>query len=77
MKILDHLQPENISNIFLYAVIMLANIDYLSIIDYSLKALIGGIVWFLVKIMQDYYSPRVRKIAKRLLKKEDHQEQKK
>lgn len=78
MKIYDHLQPDNISSLFLYGVIMLANIDYVSIADYAIKALVGGLVWFSFSLLQNYYSVKVKKIAReRIEKKELEEEEKK
>jgi hypothetical protein len=73
MKLFEQLQPDNISNIFLYAVIMFANIDYMGITDYLIKAVIGGLVWFAFKLLQDYYSPKVKQIARNLLRKKENE----
>lgn len=71
MKVLEQLQPDNLSNLLLYGAIMFANIDYVGIMDYLLKAVLGGIVWFAFKFLQDYYSPRVRKIGKEHMRKSE------
>lgn len=46
----------NVNSIFLYLFILFADLDYLSIVDYTVKALIGGAVWFGFKIFGDYYA---------------------
>ena len=75
MKIYQHIQSElqadNLSNLMLYGAIMLANIDYMSIADYLIKAVLGGGVWFGFKLLQDYYSARAKAKIKAQLKKEE------
>lgn len=46
---------------FLFGAIfnILANTDYASLIDYALKALIGGVIWLLFKLIGDYISSRI------------------
>lgn len=63
MKLYQQLQSDNISNMFLYGSILLASIDYIGILDYLIKAVLGGGVWFGFKLLQDYYSIRVKKQA--------------
>ena len=63
MKLYQQLQSDNISNMFLYGSILLASIYYVGILDYLIKALLGGGVWFGFKLLQDYYSIRVKKSA--------------
>lgn len=60
MKLLQHVQQQDTSNLFLYGAIMFANIDYVGIADYVIKAVLGGAVWFGFKLMQDYFSVKVR-----------------
>lgn len=64
MKLLHHVQQQDTSSLFLYGAIMFANIDYVGIADYLIKAILGGAVWFAFKLMQDYYSVRVRNKAR-------------
>lgn len=68
MKLLTNIQNTDTSNLFLYGAIMFANIDYIGIVDYVLKAILGGAVWFGFKLLQDYFSVRVRMKAKEDLK---------
>jgi len=41
------------SNIFLTGCILLANLDFAGLMDYGLKALIGGAIWLGYKITAD------------------------
>ncbi len=59
MRFLANIHSESTSNVLLYIVIMLANIDYISVLDYAIKAAVGAIVWFGVRILADYYSRRI------------------
>lgn len=72
MKLFSHIQQQDTSNLFLYGAIMFANIDYVGIADYVIKALLGGAVWFGFKLLQDYYSVRVRNKARVDFKDHDH-----
>lgn len=71
MKVLPDIQSDNFSNLFLYGAIMFANIDYVGIVDYVIKAILGGAVWFGFKLLQDHYSVRVKENARLALKKEE------
>lgn len=64
MKLYQHIQSDSTSNLFLYGAIMFANIDYIGVLDYVIKAVLGGGVWFGFKLLQDYYSVKVREKAK-------------
>lgn len=68
MKLLQHVQQQDTSNLFLYGAIMFANIDYVGIADYVIKAILGGAVWFGFKLMQDYFSVKVRGKARHDMK---------
>ena len=46
------------SNIFLTACILLANLDFSGLLDYGIKAVIGGAVWLGYKLMADYLEKR-------------------
>ena len=69
MKLLN-IQSDGYSNLFLYGTIMFANIDYKGVLDYGIKAIIGGAVWFGFKVLQDYYSVKAREKARRQLNEE-------
>ena len=43
---------------------MFAGIDYTGVLDYVIKAILGGFVWFGFKLLQDYYSVRVKERAR-------------
>ncbi len=55
---------------FLFGAIfnILANTDYGSMVDYTLKAVIGGVIWLLFKIIGDYISSYL--LARRKPKKQ-------
>ncbi len=52
---------ENHLSVFLLGAILniLAAIDYTSLIDYSLKAVIGGIIWLGFKMAGEYFTKRI------------------
>ena len=50
------------SNVLLTGTILLANVDMNGLMDYGIKAFIGGAVWLGFKIAADYYD-RKRKAA--------------
>lgn len=49
------------SSLLLTGTILLANIDYTGLMDYAIKAFIGGAIWMAYKIAGDYFSTRVTK----------------
>ncbi|MGC4036072.1 MAG: hypothetical protein QM764_08925 [Chitinophagaceae bacterium] len=51
-----HSSPENptFSNVFLTGTILLANLDFSGLIDYALKAMIGGAIWLGYKWTSDF-----------------------
>jgi hypothetical protein len=53
---------DNGSNIFLTGCILLANLDFAGLLDYALKALIGGGIWLGYKMTADYIERRKKKI---------------
>lgn len=75
MKLYQQIQSENISNMFLVGSMVMASIDYVGILDYLIKAVMGGGVWFLFKLLQDYFSPFIRKRAEKKLKQKQEQEE--
>jgi hypothetical protein len=42
------------SSVFLTGCILLANLDFAGLLDYAVKALIGGAIWLAYKITADY-----------------------
>lgn len=48
------------SNIMLTGCILLANINIADLLDYALKATIGGGIWLLYKIAGDYLDHKKR-----------------
>jgi hypothetical protein len=53
--------PDHSSNLFLTGTILLANMDYSGMMDYALKALIGGAIWMGFKIAGDHLSEKMKK----------------
>lgn len=52
---MDNKHAENTgSNIFLTGCILLANLDFAGLLDYAVKALIGGGIWLGYKMTADY-----------------------
>ena len=52
---MDNKTSENTgSNIFLTGCILLANLDFSGLLDYAVKALIGGGIWLGHKAAADY-----------------------
>lgn len=47
------------SSLFLTGTILLANMDYSGLMDYAIKALIGGAIWMAYKIVGDILSNRI------------------
>ncbi len=49
------------SSIFLTGAILFANLDYSSLADYALKALVGGAMWMAFKLGTDYLSEKIKR----------------
>ena len=52
------------SNVFLTGIILLANLDFTGLLEYGLKALIGGGIWLGYKVTADYLAERKRRKGK-------------
>lgn len=61
MKIIHQIQSENFSHVFLYAAFMFVNINYVGILDYLIKAILGAIVWYGFKFLHDYFSAKMHR----------------
>ena len=48
-------------NMLLTASILFANIDYSSLMDYAIKALVGGAIWMAFKIGGEYFSDKIKR----------------
>lgn len=48
------------SQVFLTGSILLANLDYSGLMDYALKAAIGGVIWMVFKLGADYLSNKTK-----------------
>lgn len=49
------------SHMFLTGSILLANLDFTGLLDYALKAAIGGGIWLAYKMMADYLTRKKEK----------------
>jgi hypothetical protein len=56
----DHSQPDG-SGFFLTGTILLANLDYNGLLDYALKAMVGGAIWFVYKLSAEYINRKRNK----------------
>jgi hypothetical protein len=54
------MKNDHSSNILLTGSILLANLDFTSLLDYSLKAVIGGAIWMGFRIASDYISNKTK-----------------
>lgn len=54
MKLLQIIMSAN-SQTLLFLIIVVANIDYVGILDYCLKAFLGSAIWFGFKLLADRY----------------------
>jgi hypothetical protein len=48
------------SNLLLTGILLLANMDYNSFLDYGIKAMIGGFIWMGFKIASEYVSGKMK-----------------
>ncbi len=48
-------------SMLLTASILFANIDYSSLIDYAIKAFVGGAIWMAFKVGGEYFSNKIKK----------------
>lgn len=49
------------SHTFLTGAILFANLDYSGLLDYAVKAVIGGAIWMTFKLAGDYLSAKMKK----------------
>lgn len=49
------------NQIFLTGAILCANLDYNGLLDYALKAVIGGLIWMSFKLASDFINEKRRK----------------
>jgi len=59
-KLYSYTQTENFGSLMLYGTFMFTNIDYIGILDYLIKAILGGVVWFGLKLIADYLTVRIK-----------------
>lgn len=51
-------QHDTSSHMFLTGAILLANLNYSGLLDYALKAAIGGLIWMGYKLGADYLTSK-------------------
>ena len=63
-------QQSNVS-VFLLGVFLnlLAAIDFTSLVDYGLKAFLGGLIWLGFKLLGDYITEKMRKPSFQILRR--------
>lgn len=60
---MDNRPSENTSsNVFLTGCILLANLDFSGLLDYAIKAVIGGGIWLGYKMTADYLERKRSKV---------------
>ncbi len=64
MEARQHTNGSDSTNIFLTGAILFANMDYTSLGEYALKAVIGGAIWMAFKVGTDYISEKLKKKEK-------------
>ena len=60
MKLIHFLMSAN-SQTVLCLIIVVANIDYIGILDYCIKAVLGSAIWFGFKLLADRYETKTKK----------------
>lgn len=60
-EIKQNVSNDGTGNMLLTASILFANIDYSSLIDYAIKALVGGAIWMAFKVGGEYFSDKIKK----------------
>jgi len=48
------------SNLFLTGAILFANLDFASLEEYAIKAVIGGVIWMVFKIAGEYFTEKIK-----------------
>lgn len=54
-------QTDTGNQLFLTGAILCANLDYSGLMDYALKAIIGGAIWMTFKLVGDYITDKRKK----------------
>lgn len=52
---------DSTSHMLLTGTILFANLDYNGLLDYAIKAILGGSIWMVFKLGADYLSNKMRK----------------
>lgn len=65
MKLFQLISSEHNSNVFLYFIVLFANIDYTGVLDYAIKALVGSVIWFVFKLLGEYLLLKLKEKQKK------------
>ncbi len=60
MKLFQLFTSDHNSNVFLYFIVLFANIDYTGVIDYAIKAFVGSVIWFVFKLIGEYLLIKIK-----------------
>lgn len=58
---IHHNTGDGSSNVFLTGAILFANLDSSGLIEYALKAAIGGLIWMGFKLAGEFISERIKR----------------
>lgn len=61
MKSESSLLDKNASNIYLTGCILAANFDFAGLLDYAIKAIVGGAIWLAYKAVADRLAERKKR----------------
>jgi len=56
----DSTHHDSTGSLYLTGTILLANLDASALIDYSVKAMIGGAIWMAFKLGSEYISDKIK-----------------
>lgn len=59
------------SNIFLTGAILLANLEYESLADYALKAVVGGLIWMAFKVGAEIAIQKIKEYKNKFNSKDE------
>jgi len=60
----DSMQQTHFSNVLLTGTLLLANTNVSGLLDYSVKAIIGGAIWLAYKVASDYIDSKNKNKSK-------------
>jgi len=60
MEAKNHTGTDSSGSLFLTGAVLFANLDFGSLGEYAMKAIIGGAIWMTFKIASDFISERIK-----------------